>query len=127
LTPAEAERERQILAAQAQIATWRARQQAEIDQLARTVEILQKGGATALQAYLIEHFEELMQPFAQTLALFPVEQTTVITGASGTHAPLSGIHPHPIEEEKARLLQQAFGVLGMSHHIETTPSNNNVG
>ena len=27
-------------------------------------------------------------------------------------AALSGIHPHPIEEEKARRLEQAFGVLG---------------
>jgi uncharacterized membrane protein YqiK len=111
LTPAEAERERRILTAQAQVATLRARQQAEIDQLARTVEILQHGGPAALQAYLIEHFEEFMRPFAQTLDLFPVAQTTVITGASGSHPPLSGIHPHPIEEEKARLLQQAFGAL----------------
>ena len=120
LTPAAAERERRILTAQAEMATWRARQQAEIDQLTQTVEILQQGGATALQAYLIEHFEALMRPFAQTLALFPVEQTTVITGASGSHAPLSGIHPHPIEEKKARLLQQAFGVLGMPHPVATT-------
>jgi uncharacterized membrane protein YqiK len=111
LIPAAAERERRILVAQAQAATLRARQQAEIDQLARTIEILQRGGPAALQAYLIEHFEKFMRPFAQTLTLFPVAQTMVITGAGGSHPPLSGIHPHPIEEEKVRWLQQAFGTL----------------
>lgn len=112
LVPAEAERERRVLEAATQAATLLGRAQAEIDQLKRTIEILQQGGKAALQAYLIEHFEQFIQPFAQTLALFPVKHTTVITGASLSHPPLSGIHPHPIEEEKARLLQQAFGVLG---------------
>jgi hypothetical protein len=117
LTPAAAERERRILEARTQAATLRGQAQAAIDQLKRTVEILQQGGQAALQAYMIEHFEEFIRPFAQTLDLFPVKHSTVITGASQTHPPLSGIHPHPIEEEKARLLQQAFGVLasGVPH------------
>lgn len=118
LIPAAAERERRILVAQAQAAPLRARQQVEIDQLARTIEILQHGGPAALQAYLIEHFEEFMRPFAQTLTLFPVARTMVITGAGGSHPPLSGIHPHPIEEEKARLLQQAFGALATTQGHE---------
>jgi flotillin len=111
LTPAEAEQERQILAAQTQAATLRGRAQAEIDQLTRTVTILQQGGEAALQAYLIENFEKFIEPFAQMLTLFPVDHATVITGAGESHPPLSGIHPHPIEEEKARLLHQVFGAL----------------
>jgi hypothetical protein len=111
LTPAEAEKTRRSLEAQTQMATLKGRSQAEIEQLNHTVEILQKGGAGALQAYLIEHFEEFMEPFAQTLQLFPVEHTTVLTGAGESHQPLSGIHPHPIEEEKARQLNQVFGAL----------------
>jgi hypothetical protein len=114
LIPAEAERERRILEAQGQVATLRGREQARIDQLARTLDILQQGGSSALQAYLIEHFEEFIQPFARTLDLFPVAKATVITDSSQTHMPLSGIHPHPIEAEKARLLQQAFGALATS-------------
>jgi hypothetical protein len=66
---------------------------------------LQQGGTAALQAYLIENFEKFIQPFAQMLDRFPVKQATVITGAGTFHPPLSGIHPHPIEEEKARLPQ----------------------
>jgi hypothetical protein len=115
LTPAEAEKQRLILEAQAQTATLLGREQAEIDQLTHTIEILQQGGKAALQAYLIENFEKFIQPFAQTLELFPVKHTTVITGAGDYHPPLSGIHPHPIEEEKARLLQQVFGVLATGH------------
>ena len=109
IIPVEGEKERVILEAKTQAAALRGRAQAEIDQLTRTVAILQQGGRAALQAYLIEHFGQLIQPFAQTLDLFPVQQATVITGAGASHAPLSAIHPHPIEEEKARLLQQAFG------------------
>jgi flotillin len=109
LTPAEAEKTRRSLEAQAGMATLKGRAQAEIDQLGHTVDILRQGGSGALQAYLIEHFEEFMEPFAQTLELFPVDHATVLSGAGETHRPLSAIQPHPIEEEKARQLQQAFG------------------
>jgi hypothetical protein len=111
LIPAEAEKERRSLEAKRQAAELRGRAQAEIDQLKRTVEILQQGGKAALQAYLIEHVEQFMQPFVQTLDLFPVHHATVMTGAGTSRPPLSAIHPHPIEEEKARQLQQAFGTL----------------
>lgn len=111
LIPAEAEKERMSLEAKTQAAALRGPAQPAIDQLKRTVEILQQGGKAALQAYLIENFEKFIQPFAQTLDLFPVKHATVITGAGAFHPPLSGIHPHPIEEEKARLLQQAFGAI----------------
>ncbi len=118
LTPAEAEGERLVLDAQRQAAELLGRPQAEIDQLKRTVEILQEGGEAALQAYLIENFEQFIRPFAQTLDLFPVKHTTVMTGAGESHPPLSGIHPHPIEAEKARLLQQVFGTLASAHEEE---------
>jgi hypothetical protein len=111
LIPADAEKERRRLDAQRQTAELRGREQAELDQLKRTVDILQQGGTAALQAYLIEHFEQFIEPFAQTLDLFPVKHATVMTGAGTSHPPLSGIHPHPIEEEKARQLHQAFGAL----------------
>lgn len=111
LIPAEAEKSRRILVARAQMATLLGRAQAEIDQLTHTIAILQQGGQAALQAYLIEHFEQFIEPFAQTLDLFPVKQAAVITGAGNSHQPLSGIHPHPIEEEKARRLQEVFGAL----------------
>jgi len=125
ITPVAAEKERLMLEAKAQAAAVRGRAQAEIDQLTRTVDILQQGGAAALQAYLIEHFDQFIQPFAQTLDLFPVKQATVITGAGPSHPPLSAIHPHPIEEEKARLLQQAFD--GIAPAVGEKPTSTDSG
>jgi hypothetical protein len=45
-----------------------------------------------------------------------VKRATVITGAGACHPLLSAIHPHPIEEKKARLLQQAFGGIATTVH-----------
>ena len=111
LVPAEAERERMALQAKTTAAEIRGRAQAEIDQLTRTIEILRAGGESALSAYIIEHFDKFIEPFAQTLSLFPAQHVTVISGAGGTHAPISGVHPHPLEEEKARLTLQALGAV----------------
>ena len=83
LTPAEAEKERMILTAQAEAAELKGRAQAEIDQLNRTISIVQKGGKAALDAYMIENFERFVRPFAATMSLFPVKHATVISGASG--------------------------------------------
>jgi hypothetical protein len=114
LIPAEAEKERRILEAQKDMAELRGQAQAEIDQLKCTMDILQKGGDAALQAYIIENFERFMRPFAQTLSLFEAKHTTVMTGAGSTHSPLSAIHPHPIEEEKAKLIQSGMPPLAGS-------------
>ena len=111
LIPADAEQERMALQAKASAAEIRGRAQAEIDQLTRTIEILRVGGRSALSAYIIEHFDKFIEPFAQTLSLFPAQHVTVISGAGGTHAPISGVHPHPVEEEKARLMLQALGAV----------------
>jgi len=108
IIPIQAEKEKTILSAKTRAATFQGRAQAELDQLKNTVEILEQGGESAKQTYIIENFEKFMKPFAQTLSLFPVKQSTVISGANQSNAPISAIHPHPIEQEKARLLQQAF-------------------
>ncbi len=111
LVPAEAEQERMALQAKTTAAEIRGRAQAEIDQLTRTIEILRVGGRSALTAYVIEHFDKFIEPFARTLALFPAQHTTVISGAGGTRGPISGVHPHPVEQEKARLTLQALGAI----------------
>lgn len=116
--PAEAEQRRLILSAQAEVASLTGQAQAELDQLRETVEILHKGGRPALQAYLVEHFDRFVKPFAETMQLFPAAQTSVITGAAGRHDPISGVHPHPLETEKARRLQDAFGALAQTLDIE---------
>ena len=107
--PAQGEKERLVLEAQSAAADLTGEAQAELDQLGATVEILEQGGQAAMQAYLVEHLEDFVTPFARTMELFPVNDAVVITGANGSNAPLSAIHPHPVEMEKARFLQAAFG------------------
>ena len=121
LVPADAEQERMTLQAKAEAAERRGRAQGEIDQLNRTIEILRRGGQAGLAAYIIENFEKFIVPFSQTLSLFPARHATVISGAGGRHAPISGVHPHPVEEQKARLTLEALGAISTAEGAESAP------
>jgi uncharacterized membrane protein YqiK len=108
-TPAAAEKDRRILQAQQDAAELKGKAQAEIDQLKRTIEILQAGGQPALQAYLIDNFDSFIKPFARTLDLFPADKITVLSGANDSqNEPISAVDPHPVEHEKARVIREAF-------------------
>ncbi len=109
VTPAQAEKERMILEAKARTAGMRAKAIAEIDQLERTLAIIGEGGESGSNTYVIENFERLIAPFAETLSFFPVKRVSVITGMEGAHAPISAIHPSAIEKEKNDLIAGAIG------------------
>lgn len=110
ITPAMAEQERLILEAKAAASKYLATAQAEIDQLKQTLEILEKSGENGIQTYIIENFQRLIKPFAETLSFFPVEHVSVVTGVEGSHKPISAIHPNAIAEEKNRLIAGALSV-----------------
>ena len=115
ITPATAEKERMILGARADAARMRAKAQAEIDQLKETFEIMNQGGGAGRETYLIENFERLVAPFAETLTFFPVDRLSVITGAEGKHEPISAIHPNAVEMEKNELVRGAIAsALGLA-------------
>jgi uncharacterized membrane protein YqiK len=109
ITPALGKKEEMILNAKAEAARIAAKAQAEIDQLKQTLQIIQKGGENGRETYLIENFQQLITPFAETLRYFPVDKLSVITGAEGSHNPISAIHPNAIDREKNDLIG---GVLG---------------
>ena len=104
ITPALAEKDRIILGAKAQAARIRGKAQGEINQLKETLAILKSKGPEASKAYLLENFERIIGPFAETLSYFPVERLSVITGTEGRHEPISAIHPNAIDQEKNELL-----------------------
>lgn len=104
VTPSLAEKERQVLAARAQAAKMRGKAQAEIDQLKKTLEIIASAGERGVDTYVLENFERIVGPFAQTLSLFPAERVSVITGAEGNHQPISAIHPNAVDEERNKML-----------------------
>jgi len=43
--------------------------------------------------------------------MFPVDNVSVITGADGKHDPISGIHPHAIDEMRNKLLNENMGAI----------------
>ena len=105
-TPAEAQREGQVLAAHAEAATLRGRNEAELNQLERTISILRSAGKEGLTAYMIEKFEEMIGSFAGTMDLFPVGKVTVVSGG-GSQGPISAIHPSALDAECNRQVEMA--------------------
>lgn len=115
VTPALAEREKMKLVMEKEIARINATAQAEIDELKKTLEIINKGGEAGKDAYLIENFKKLIVPFAETLDYFPVKKLSVITGIEGSHAPISAIHPSAVSANKNELIDGIFReVIGKS-------------
>ena len=108
IVPAAAAKEKMIQEAEAEAATIRGQSQAELTQLKRTIEILRSVGDPGLTTYIIEKFEDLVEPFAQTLDLFPVDQITVISGDLQQDGPISAIHPNAIDAEKNRRVEEAL-------------------
>lgn len=112
VTPAYGQSDRRRLEAEQEAFEIRGVAEAELEQLDKTIEILNEGGATALQAYLIDNFESFIRPFASTLNLFPASRVSVLTGAGGDYTPLSAVDPHPVARHKADLVREAFGDVG---------------
>ena len=108
IIPAAATKEKMIQESEAEAATIRGQAQAELTQLKRTIEIIRSVGDPGLTTYIIEKFEELVEPFAQTLDLFPVDQITVIAGDLHQDGPISAIHPNAIDAEKNRRVEEAL-------------------
>ena len=108
IVPAAATNEKMIQEAEAEAATIRGQAQAELTQLKRTIEILRSVGDSGLTTYIIEKFEDLIEPFAQTLDLFPVDQITVISGDLHQNGPISAIHPNAIDAERNRRVEEAL-------------------
>jgi hypothetical protein len=121
ITPAQAEQDRLALEAKEDAAKFLGKAQAEIEQLKQTFEILGQSGESGIQTYIIENFQRLIEPFAETLSMFPVEQVSVVTGVEGHHEPISAIHPNAIAEEKNKLIAGALAsVLEKKSRIKET-------
>lgn len=124
-TPALAAKEKNILEAQQKAAHIEGKAQGEIDELQETINILNKGGEVSKQTYLIENFERLIGPFAETLGFFPVDKLSVLTGAEGKHDPISAIHPNAIESEKNNLIAAAISEALGKNAIVKPPTKTN--
>ena len=110
IIPAQAARDKMIEGARAEAAGIRGQAQAQLQQLSRTIEILQEGGSEGLTTYVIEKFGPLVGAFAGTMDLFPVQHTTVIAGRRAADGPISAIHPSAVD---AGLNERIARIIGL--------------
>ncbi len=125
VTPAMAEKERMILQAKQKTFSFLGKAEGEIEELKETIDIIRKNPESGNKIYLIENFESLIRPFAETLNFFPANNISVITGIEGRHEPISAIHPSAIEEMKNNIINNATaGAVSQKTNGKTTPSDN---
>lgn len=112
IIPANATRQQLIENAHAQVAIVRGETQSELNQMARTIQILQDGGEQGVTAYMIDKFGEIVNSFADTMDLFPVDEITVISGRPQQEGPISAVHPSAIDTDMNRRISQVLGAAG---------------
>ncbi|MDR3115083.1 MAG: hypothetical protein LBU25_06140 [Treponema sp.] len=109
ITPALATRDKAILKAKAEVSGWYEVAKAEIGQLEVTLSTMKAAQGEARRAWLIDNFEALFAPFAQTLTHYPAGRISVITGAGGADkTPLSAIHPNALVSAQNDLIAGAL-------------------
>lgn len=94
VTPAAAQGQKLVLDAKAEAVRMTAKAKAELDQVGLTLEILGKAGPEARKAWLLDNFERLFVPFAETLGSLPAAKISVVTGMPSGNEPLSAIQPN---------------------------------
>ncbi len=112
LVPTEAARQKTVENALAEAAGIRGQAQAELTQMARTIAILQSGGDQGITAYMIEKFGDMIEPFAQTMSLFPVAHVTVIAGGRQHEGPISAVHPSALDANLNERIGKLLGAVG---------------
>jgi len=117
LTPAAASAEKAVLNAKAEVSSWFEVAKAEMKQFEVTLETIHeagkgKVGGTARNIWIIDNFESLFKPFAETLAHYPADHVSVITGASGNTEPISAIHPNAVARARNKIVSDALKKAG---------------
>jgi hypothetical protein len=107
-TPALATKEKAILEAKAEVSGWREVARAEIEQLAVTLKTMETAGGEARRAWILDNFEKLFGPFAATLARYPTDHVSVVTGSGGDREPISAIHPNAVAAARNDIVAAAL-------------------
>ena len=123
IIPAQARKQKMVEEAKAKVADIRGQDQAELNQLAKTIDILKDGGSQGVTAYIIEKFNDIAQPFAETMDLFPVDEITVISGRNGQDGPISAIHPSAVDADLNRRLADVLGISDLVQPATITNGN----
>lgn len=127
VTPAQAQKQQSILMAEQKASKILGKAQGELDELKKTFEVIQKGGDKAFETYLIENFQRIIVPFAETLGYFPVDNVSILSGADGKREPISAIHPDAVDLKRNELIAGALSqVMGVKTQDNQKTKENNV-
>jgi len=107
ITPAQALKEKAILDAKAEVASWYEVAKAETEQLEVTLKTIKDAGK-GKAAWLIENFENLFKPFTETLSNYPVDHVSIITGTGGNKEPISAIDPNAVAKVRNEIVEDAM-------------------
>ncbi|MDR1142800.1 MAG: hypothetical protein LBK77_01120 [Spirochaetaceae bacterium] len=135
LIPAAAAKEKAVLNAGAEVASWFQVARAEMDQLEVTLKTIREAGrdkagkagaeenrqglvSPGRTAWLIDNFESLFIPFAQTLSHYPADHVSVLTGAGSGSEPISAIHPGAVAKARNEAVAEALKDLGIKKQGE---------
>ncbi|MBN1519392.1 MAG: hypothetical protein JW923_04795 [Spirochaetales bacterium] len=108
VTPAAAQRENLVLGAKTEVAGWQSAAQAELEQIEVTLSTMKDAGTGARRAWVLDNFERLFEPFADTLSLYPSGHVSVLTGAGGDREPISAIHPDAVVAARNDMIAAAL-------------------
>jgi vacuolar-type H+-ATPase subunit I/STV1 len=125
ITPALASRDKAILNARAEVSSWYEVAMAEIEQLEVTLKTMQDadveagaGGTAkgeARRVWLIDNFESIFEPFAETLTHYPAGHISVISGTGTDREPISAIHPNAVAQARNGIIAAALEALASNH------------
>ena len=107
ITPAQALKEKAVLDAKAEVASWFEVARTETEQLEVTLKTIQESGK-GKSAWLIENFDSIFKPFTETLAHYPVDHVSIITGAGGNTEPISAIHPNAVAKARNEIVEDTL-------------------
>ena len=107
ITPAEALKEKAVLDAKAEVASWFEVAKTETEQLEVTLKTIQEAGK-GKAAWLIENFDSIFKPFTETLAHYPVDHVSIITGTAGNGEPISAIHPNAVAKIRNEIVEDSL-------------------
>jgi pyruvate/2-oxoglutarate dehydrogenase complex dihydrolipoamide acyltransferase (E2) component len=110
LTPAAAIKEKAVLDAKAEVASWFEVVKTEMAQLEVTLNTIQEAGK-GKAAWLIDNFDILFKPFTETLSHYPVDHVSIITGAVENGKPISAIHPNAVAKARNEIVEEALNKL----------------
>ncbi|MEX1021009.1 MAG: SPFH domain-containing protein [Litorilinea sp.] len=114
IVPARASKEKMVEDATGESANILGQSRAELNQLHRTIEILQSGDQQAVTAYIIDKLDDISDAFAETMHLFPVDRISVIAGRRTSEGPISAIHPNALDADLNRRLSEVLGAAAIS-------------